>query len=60
MVLLHSLPVKPFSMVIGQLALPILITWVFELTTLTIAALVIQPGWKQLCCGRACCLLRQF
>ena len=48
MVLLRSLPVKPFSMVIGQLALPILITWTFQLTTLTIAALVIQPGWEQL------------
>jgi len=48
MVLLRSLPVKPFSMVVGQLTLPILITWAFQLTTLTIAALVIQPGWEQL------------
>ena len=48
MVLLRSLPVKPFSMVVGQLTLPILITWAFQLTTLTIAALVVQPGWEQM------------
>ncbi|MDB4494414.1 hypothetical protein OAM37_01675 [bacterium] len=47
MVLLRSLPVKPFSMVVGQLALPILITWTFQLTTLTITALMIHPGWGQ-------------
>lgn len=46
-VLLRSLPVKPFSLIVGQLALPILITWTFQLTTITIAALVIHPGWDQ-------------
>lgn len=47
MLLLRSLPVQPLSMVIGQLTLPILITWVFQWTTLAIAALVTQPGWGQ-------------
>ena len=48
MMLLRSLPVGPFSMVIGQLTLPIVITWAFQLITLTIAASVIHPGWDQL------------
>ena len=47
MVLLRSLPVKPLSMVVGQLALPILITWTFQLATVTIAALLTHPGWDQ-------------
>ena len=48
MMLLRSLPVGPFSMVIGQLTLPSVITWAFQLITLTIAASVIHPGWDQL------------
>lgn len=48
MLLLRSLPVRPFSMVVGQLALPILITWIFQLITITITALVLHPGWDQL------------
>ncbi|WP_442508099.1 hypothetical protein SH528x_007053 [Novipirellula sp. SH528] len=47
MQLLKSLPVKPLSMVVGQLTLPILITWIFQWVTLTIAALVVHPGWVQ-------------
>ena len=47
MLLLRSLPVQPLSMVIGQLTLPVLITWAFQWTTLAIAALVTQPGWGQ-------------
>jgi hypothetical protein len=48
MLLLRSLPVKPLSMVLGQLSLPILITCVFQWVTLVIAAAVTQPGWLQL------------
>jgi len=48
MLLLRSLPVKPLSMVLGQLALPIMITWAFQSTILGIAALVLHPGWEQL------------
>ena len=47
MLLLRALPVRPFSMVVGQLALPILITWTFQLITLAITALVVYPGWDQ-------------
>jgi hypothetical protein len=48
MLLLRSLPVKPLSMVLGQLALPILITCAFQWVTLVIAAAITQPGWLQL------------
>ncbi|EMI17232.1 putative membrane protein [Rhodopirellula maiorica SM1] len=47
MQLLKSLPVKPLSMVLGQLTLPIFITWIFQCVTLAIAACVVQPGWSQ-------------
>ncbi|MGI9471119.1 MAG: hypothetical protein ACR2NZ_06290, partial [Rubripirellula sp.] len=47
MLLLRSLPINPFSMVVGQLALPILITWSFQWITIAIAAAVTQPGWGQ-------------
>ncbi|MFG0261609.1 MAG: hypothetical protein ACF788_04385 [Novipirellula sp. JB048] len=43
MQLLKSLPVQPLSMVLGQLALPILITWIFQWVTLTVAAIIVQP-----------------
>ena len=48
MMLLRGLPVRPMSMVLGQLTIPILITLVFQWVTITIAALVTQPGWLQL------------
>ncbi len=48
MLLLRSLPVKPMSMVVGQMALPILITCVFQWITISIAAAVTTPGWSQL------------
>lgn len=48
MLLLRSLPVKPISMVIGQLALPIIITWIYQWITIAIAAIVTQPGFAQL------------
>ncbi|QDT13293.1 hypothetical protein K239x_53110 [Planctomycetes bacterium K23_9] len=47
MQLLRSLPVRPLSMVLGQLALPLLITLAFQWITIVIAALVTQPGWFQ-------------
>lgn len=48
MLLLRSLPLRPLDAVIGQLMLPTLITIAFQWTTLTIAALVLSPGWSQL------------
>lgn len=47
MLLLRSLPVRPLSMVLGQLTLPILITWLFQWLTLGVAAAVTRPGWDQ-------------
>ena len=47
MLLLRSLPVKPLSMVLGQVGLPILITWVFQWVTIAIAAIATHPGWHQ-------------
>ena len=47
MLLLRSLPVKPISMVLGQLTLPILITLVFQWCTIGVAALVTHPGFDQ-------------
>lgn len=48
MLLLRSLPVKPLSMVLGQISLPILITWVFQWITIGIAAIVIVPACSQI------------
>ena len=48
MLLLRSLPLRPLHAVLGQLTLPILITVVFQWTTLGIAALAVSPGWPQL------------
>jgi hypothetical protein len=48
MLLLRSLPVQPLSMVVGQLALPILITCTFQFVTLSVAAFATRPGWDQL------------
>ena len=45
---LSNLPIKPMSMVLGQLALPIAITWIYQWITIAIAAAVTQPGWTQL------------
>ncbi|TWU20507.1 hypothetical protein Pla52o_43850 [Novipirellula galeiformis] len=47
MQLLKSLPVKPLTMVLGQLALPILITWIFQWVTLATAAVIVQPSMGQ-------------
>ena len=47
MMLLRSLPVRPLSMVLGQLTLPVMITWAFQWFTIAIAALVTQPGIDQ-------------
>jgi hypothetical protein len=46
MLLLRSLPVRPLSMVLGQLAIPVAITWLFQLLTLAIAAAIVSPGWS--------------
>ena len=46
--LLRGMPIKPLSMVIGQLALPILITLCFQWVTLLVAALVIQTSFLEL------------
>jgi hypothetical protein len=47
MMLLRSLPVKPLSMVIGQVALPIAITWMFQWLTIIVAVMVTRPSWDQ-------------
>jgi hypothetical protein len=48
MLLLRSLPIHPLSMVIGQLALPVIITCVFQWLTLAVAGFVVRPGWAQM------------
>ena len=48
MLLLQGMPVRPLSMVVGQLALPILITVAFQLSTLVVAAAVTAPGLSQI------------
>jgi hypothetical protein len=48
MLLLCSLPIRPLSMVLGQLALPVLITWTFQWLTLLIAILSTHPDWEQI------------
>ena len=47
MLLLRSLPVRPLSMVLGQLTLPVLITLAFQWITIVVAAIVTQPGIGQ-------------
>jgi len=47
MQLLRSMPVRPISMVLGQLTLPLLITFAFQWVTMIIAAIVTGPGWSQ-------------
>ncbi|QDT04154.1 hypothetical protein K227x_25430 [Rubripirellula lacrimiformis] len=46
MQLLRSLPVRPIAMVIGQLAIPVFITCLFQWITIAIAAAVTMPGWS--------------
>ncbi len=47
MILLRSMPIAPLSMVLGQLTLPIAITWVFQWVTIAIATLITNPGIGQ-------------
>lgn len=47
MMLLRSLPVRPLSMVLGQLTLPVLVTLAFQWGTIIIAAIVTRPGIGQ-------------
>ncbi|WP_149752690.1 hypothetical protein [Rubripirellula obstinata] len=49
LLLLRSLPVKPRSMVLGQLWFPFLITCFFQWTVIAIASMVLQPGMQQVC-----------
>lgn len=48
MLLLRSLPLRPIEAVLGQLTLPVLITFAFQWTTLGIAAAIVHPGWMHL------------
>lgn len=48
MLLLRSLPIRPFSTVVGQLTLPVMITLAFQTFTLLVAAAITKPGWDQL------------
>ncbi|MEM9828934.1 MAG: hypothetical protein AAF958_20275, partial [Planctomycetota bacterium] len=43
--LLRSLPVRPWEMVLGQIGIPVLLTWVFQAVVLMIAIIVLQPTW---------------
>jgi hypothetical protein len=47
MLLLRALPIRPRSMVWGQIAIPTLVTLVFQWLTILVAALVTRPGWSQ-------------
>lgn len=47
MLLLRGLPIDPLSMVVGQLAIPVMITWAYQWITLVVAAALIGPGWSQ-------------
>lgn len=47
MLLLRSMPIRPLSMVMGQLTLPILITCSFQWITIAVAAIVTEPGMAQ-------------
>lgn len=47
MLLLKSLPVSSRSIVIGNLSVPIVITWMFQLTVLCVAGCVLSPGLGQ-------------
>jgi hypothetical protein len=47
MMLLRGMPVRPLSMVIGQIGYPVLITLLFQGITLAVAAAVTRPGWGQ-------------
>lgn len=49
LLLLRSLPVKPRSMVLGQLWFPVLITCLFQWTVIAIASMVLRPGMLQVC-----------
>jgi hypothetical protein len=49
LLILRSLPVRPRSMVLGQLWFPILITCLFQWTVIAIAAMVLKPGMQQIC-----------
>ena len=43
--LLKSLPMKPLTVVIGQLATPVALTWFFQIAILTLAAVVCRVPW---------------
>lgn len=43
--LLKTLPVRPLAVVIGQLTTPVLLTWLFQIGLLTLAALVCSVPW---------------
>ena len=47
MMLLRGLPIKPSSMVVGQLAFPIMVTWMFQWISIAVAAIVVAPGLLQ-------------
>ncbi|TWU48919.1 hypothetical protein Poly51_48230 [Rubripirellula tenax] len=46
MLLLRSLPVRPMSMVLGQLLIPVMITCTFQCFTIAVAAAFTLPGWS--------------
>ncbi len=44
--ILKTLPIKPLAVVIGQLATPVLLTWAFQISLLTFAAIVCGVSWQ--------------
>ena len=47
MELLRGLPIGPVAMCLGMLALPVLVTTLFQWTTLMVASLIVDPSWTQ-------------
>lgn len=46
--LLKSLPMKPLKTVVGQLAMPVILTWCFQVAILTLAAGICRVPWDVL------------
>jgi hypothetical protein len=49
LLLLRSLPVRPRSMVLGQLWFPVVMTCIFQWTVIAIASIVLRPGMLHVC-----------
>lgn len=43
--LMKSLPLRPLAVVVGQLTVPVVLTWAFQVILLTLAAVICQVSW---------------